>query len=676
MIASSNQWLKFWLLIGLFALPLAMMAQNPKAEKILKKADLYYQANDKLRSQDLYLEVLEMDEDNYRAAFQLGRINRFFKNYREALRYFRKASEIDPDRNADVFMQIGQTYKILGNYRKAREGFEEFKKRNGDSASDLYMRAEIEIEGCDLADSLLRQKPVWAVKSASFNSAAGDRFPAYLDQRQEDVFLAFTSSRPLPGKRNKRNSVTGEPKDEDIYFVIKENDSTFSAEVERINNKKINTKTNNGPATFTGDGLTMYFSICNTKKNKNGCSIYESKYDPAKKAWSKPVFMEGINGEKTVILNAKGKTKATPTDDRQPYISRDGRTLYFVSDRPGGEGLFDIWYSRRVGAGWSTPENMGPVVNTAFNEYAPFANDGGNALYFSSDGRAGFGGTDLYKAEGTIGNFSEPMNMGAPINSSYDDFGGIWMDEDSLAYFSSDRPGGKGSYDIYWGKAIPVDLSKLNVSVKGVIRDKFTKEPIPYATATLFQYEEDGSLTELETFNTVDDAAYQFKLKVDRKYKVLGNAPEYLANEEEFDTQDLREDRTIIKNIDIELEPIIIEKPIVLQNIYYDFDKYYLRSDAVQELQKMIKILNDNPNIIVQMGSHTDSNGTLPYNDVLSNNRARAVVAFLADNGINPSRLSWYGFGKREPLITPELTDEDEQINRRTEFRILSIDFE
>jgi len=660
----------------MLAFPVAMLAQSAKAEKLLRKADLYYDANNKLRAQELYLEVLELDEQNFTAAFQLGKINRFFKNYREASRYFRKASEIDPNRDPSVFLQIGLTYKILGNYRKAREAFEDFKKRSPDPNSEEYQRAQLEIEGCDLAEELLRQKPHWRVKPVSFNSPAGDRFPAFLDQRQEDVFLAFSSSRPRPKKRNKRNAVTGEPRDEDIYFVIKENDTTFSAEVDRIDYKKINTKTNNGPATFTGDGLTMYFTICNTKKNKNGCSIYESKYDPVKKRWGKPEFLEGINGEKTVIVNSKGKTKSAPTDDRQPYITRDGRTLFFVSDRPGGEGRFDIWYSRRVGAGWSTPENLGTDINTAYNEYSPYFNESGTALYFATDGRPGLGGTDLFVSEGSIGNWSEPQNMGSPINSSYDDFGGIWMDEDSLAYFSTDRPGGKGSYDIYWGLAIPVDLSKLNVAVKGVIRDKYTKEPIEYATATLYQFEEDGSITELETYNTAEDARYQFKLKVDKRYKVLGNAPEYLANEEEFSTMDIREDRTIIKNIDIELEPIIIDSAIVLQNIYYDFDEYYLRPDAIKELQKMIKILRDNPNIIVQMGSHTDSNGTIPYNDDLSNNRAKAVVAFLADNNIDPARLSWFGYGEKEPLIYPELSDEDEQTNRRTEFKILSIDFE
>jgi peptidoglycan-associated lipoprotein len=676
MISSQNQWLRLCLFILSLALPLAMMAQSSKVDKLLKKADLYYQQNDKVRSEELYQEVLALDENNYQAAYQLGRIYRFFKDYRGALRYFRKASEIDPSEDITVFLQIGLTYKILGNYRKAKESFEEYQRRSNDSESDLYKRAQLEIDGCNLADSLMQQKETWRVKPVSFNSEAGDRFPAYLDQRQEDVFLSFSSSRPLPNKRNKRNKVTGEPKDEDIYFVIKENDSTFSAEVERIDNKKINTKTNNGPASFTGDGLTMYFTICNGKDNRNGCSVYESKYDPVKKEWGKPVFLEGVNGTKTVIVNQRGKTKQVPTDDRQPFITKDGRTLFFVSDREGGEGEFDIWYSRRVGAGWSTPENLGPTINTAYNEYSPFFNDPGDALYFSSDGRPGFGGLDLFKAEGSIGSWSEPSNIGNPINSSYDDFGGIWMDEDSLAYFSSDRPGGMGSYDIYFGQAIPVDLSKLNVSVTGIIRDKETKEPISYATAILYEYQGENNIVPLDTFNTTEDARYEFKLKVDKRYKVLGNAPEYLANEEEVSTEDIRGDRTIIKNIDIELDPIIIDKPIILQNIYYDFDEYYLRPDAVTELKKMVKILNDNANIIVQMGSHTDSNGSFPYNDELSNNRAKAVVAFLADNGIDPGRLSWYGFGETEPLVYPELTDEDEQINRRTEFRILSIDFE
>ena len=250
------------------------------------------------------------------------------------------------------------------------------------------------------------------------------------------------------------------------------------------------------------------------------------------------------------------------------------------------------------------------------------------------------------------------------------------MDDDSLVYFTSDRPGGAGSYDIYWGRAIAHPKVIYDISVNGFIRDKETKQPIPFATAILYEYQEDSSIIEIGNFQTDQTARYEFPLESDKNYKILGNALEYLANEEEVTTVGIEENKELTQNIDIELEPIVIDSAIVLQNIYYDYDKYYIRTDALDDLKYLIKILQQNPNITIQMGSHTDSNGTESYNKDLSNNRARSVVKYLADNGIEPSRLSWFGFGESAPLIYPELSDEDEQANRRTEFRITSIEFE
>lgn len=664
----------FLLGVFLLAVPLGAIGQS-KTDKLLKKANLYFNSYNVVGAEELYKEVLAQDENNFEAAYQLGRVNNYLKDYREALRWFRKASEVDPDRNDTVYLQIGLAYKKLNNYRKAKESFEEFKTRHK-TQDEYYQRAVLEIEGCDLAEAALTSPPPFRVKPVSFNSTASDRFVSYLDQRQEDVFLSFASSRPLEKQKNKRNQVTGEPKDSDIYYIVKENDSTFGADVTRFPYKLINTKHNDGPATFSGDGLTMYFAICNSKENKDGCSIYESRYNPVKKEWGKPRVIEGLAGKKEVIVNSRGKTKQVPTDDRQPFITPDGRTILFVSDRGGGKGGFDIWYSRKLGSGWSEPQNLEGNINTAFNEASPFINKEGTRIYFASEGLAGFGGYDLYYSEGAIGSFGDPINLGSPINSTYNDFGSYWMD-DSLTYFTSDRPGGMGSDDIYWGRAIYYPEPIYDISVKGLVRDKETKQPIPFATATLYEYLEDGSIAELGMFSTDQSARYEFKkLEKEKKYKILGNAPEYLANEEEVSTEGIKGNAELVKNIDIELEPIVIDSAIVLQNIYYDFDEYYLRPDALDELEFLIKILNDNPNIMIQMGSHTDSNGTEMYNKELSNNRARAVVKYLADNQISPGRLSWFGFGESDPLIYPELSDDDEQANRRTEFRITSIDFE
>ena len=641
------------------------------------KADQYFRSGNIVGAKDLYQTILSQDDNNFDAAYQLGRTNYILKEYRDALRYFRKASEIDPSRNDTVYLRIGLTYKLLNNYRKARESFQEFMRRH-QTRDEYYERAEIEIKGCDLAEASLSALPPYRIKPVSFNSSAGDRLPAYLDQRQEDKFLAFVSERPTPKKRNRRNAVTGEPKDADIYYVVRENDSTFGTEITPFPKKRINFKGNDGPASFTGNGLSMYFAICNYKKNKNGCSIFESRYNPIKKEWSKPIYLESLAGEKEIIVNSRGKTKKVPTDDRQPFVTKDGRTLFFVSDRGGGEGGFDIWFSRRVGAGWSPPQNLGATINTPFNEATPFFNDAATTLYFASEGHPGYGGYDLFYSKGEIGSFGEPVNVGAPVNSTYNDVGGLWMDEDSLVYFTSNRPNGVGSYDIYWGRKIAYGPEDYQIAVKGLIRDKVTKQPIPFATAILYEYlyqDGDTTIVEINQFNTDQSARYEFPLAAEKDYKVLGNAPEYLANEEEVSTVGVMPMTEIVRNIDIELEPIVIGKEIVLQNIYYDYDEYYLRADALPELKKLLELLNINNNIIIQMGSHTDSNGPDGYNKNLSENRAQAVVKYLQENGIDPARLTWFGFGESDPLVMPEMSDQDEQANRRTEFRILSIDF-
>lgn len=667
--------LLFLLSIG----PVGLMAQdNSKVEKLLRKADEYFRGYDIVEAEALYQQALALDGNNYRAAYQLGRINDYVRDYQEALRWYRKASEIDPNRTDTLYLQIGLAYKRLANYRKAKEYFEEFKQRH-EVQDELYERAELEIRGADIAEASLSAEPEFRVQPADFNSPHSDRFPAYLDQRQEDKFIAFVSYRPIPSKRAKQDRASGEAKDADMYYVVMENDSVYG-EIYRFPasgwfSRKINTKRNDGPTSFTGDGLTMYYTICNSKENRDGCSIFESRYDPVEKEWGKPVFLEGINGTRDEIVNARGKTKQVPTDDRQPFVTPDGRTLFFISDRPGGQGGNDIWFSRRVGTGWSEPMNLGETINTPFNEASPYVNRAGNTLYFASEGLAGFGGYDLYYAEGSIGAWGEPVNLGAPINTSYNDYGSMWMDNDSLVLFTSDRPEGAGRDDIYWGRRIPRDPTRYDISVNGLIRDRDTKEPIPFATAILYELT-DGQRMVLDTFQTDQRARYEFSLIAEKEYVVLGNAPDYLANEEPVSTMGVEGDKEIVQNIDIELEPIIIGQGIVLPNIYYDFDEYYLRPDALDELKNLVRLLEVNNNISIELGSHTDSNGTEAYNFDLSNNRAKAVVKYLADNGISPSRLTWFGYGESQMLIFPEMDDADEQANRRTEFKILTISFD
>ena len=658
----------------LLAIPFLLSAQSGEVEKLLQKASAQYNAGFMTEADVLYQAVLNIDPNNFEAAQRLGRVHNALENYQESLRWYRKASEIDPELNDTLYLRLGLAYKRVGNYRKAKEAFQSFQTRH-ETQDEYYSLATKEIQGCDFAEASATRTPRFRVRPVSFNSAAGDQFPSFLNQRQEDVFLVFGSYR-REGNRSKKNfSGKGEPSFEDLFIVVMDNDSTFG-QVDNVG-KPVNKKFNDGTPAFTPDGLTMYFTVCNSRKNPDGCSIFESSFDPLKKRWGKPKLVEGISGTRQVVINSRGKTKQFPTDDRQPSISRDGRTLYFVSDREGGEGSFDIWFSRKLGSRWSEPQNLGPSVNTPFNDISPYINQTGDQLYFASQGWGGFGGYDLYYAKGQQGEWTDPKNLGAPVNSSYDDYGSIWMNNDSLVFFTSNRPGGLGGSDIYRGHKRVLNEDNFTISVQGLIRDRITKQPIPFATAILYEYRPDSSISVLDTFQTDQTAYYNFGLGWEKRYKILGNAPEYFANDEDVSTIGTSgEDVLIEKNIDIELEPIVIDKPIVLQNIYYDFDEYYLRPDAVDELNNLIDLLNENSNIIIQMGSHTDTNGTEVYNVSLSENRAKAAIKYLIDNGIDPARLTWKGFGETTPLIYPELSDEDEQANRRTEFRIISIEFE
>ncbi|MEM6265802.1 MAG: OmpA family protein [Bacteroidota bacterium] len=666
----------FFIVFGLL-LPSLGLAQG-NISKLQKKADEFYVNYKFVEAEAAYKEIIELDPNNYQAAYRLGEANSVLQDYQEALRFYRKASEINPSRNDTVYLRIGLTYKTLGNYRRAKQSLNEFLNRH--KTQDEYRtRAELEIKGCDLALAEEGEKPPFKVEPVSFNSTAHDYFPSLLDQRQQDIFVVFTSHRPKKKKKNKKYSGLGQPAYSDLFRVTQQDDSTFGDEILNLG-KPINTKTNDGSSNFTSDGLTMYYTITNVVKAGYNSKIYESRYDPLRKKWSKPKPVEGVNGSREVVINSRGKTKTIPSYDRQPYITADGRTMFFVSDRDGGQGGDDIWFSRRVGTGWSQPINAGTTVNTAFDELSPYINREGTRLYFASDGHGGYGGLDIFMSEGTIGDWQDPVNMGVPINSSYDDFGSVWTDQDSAALFTSNRPGGQGGYDIYWSRAIVYPEVQLDIAVQGIIRDKITKLPIEFATAIL--YEKQGSegttdtvLVPLDTFETDQSARYNFPLEKEKNYTILGNAPDYFAREVIVSTVGLEEDTKFERNIDIELEPITISVPIVLQNIYYDFDEHFLRPDAIMDLNDLITIMQQNPNITIELGSHTDTNGGLTYNDNLSNRRALAAIRYLVESGVDPERLAFKGYGERVPLVFPERTDEDEQTNRRTEFRVMSIEF-
>lgn len=653
-----------------------LSAQSRKVRKLLEEADKeYYTYRNPEKASELYKQVLSSDPNNQYAAYRLARCFWYMNETEKAVEGYQKALAINAETNDTIYLDLGIALKKLGRYKEAREAFQQFLTRH--KTQDIFRKqAEIELEGCNLAEKLLAEQPSYELRALTAVNSQGSDYGPALFVVKSDTFLIFTSHR-TGGQSTERFPEYGEPTYSDLWVVqLKSDTLPLGRVVGKVQNlgKKVNTAANDGSAVIAPDGLTMYYTICGEGKYRKfwGCGIYQSTFDPQKKEWGPFEKIEAIAGKREVVVNSRGKKKLVPTYDAQPTLSPDGNIMYFISDRDGGLGGTDIWYAQRVGKEWGAPVHAGKIINTPFNEIYPHVGKDGKTLYFASDGHPGLGGYDIFQAEGRLASWQPPKNMGAPINSSYDDFSIFWVKQDSIGFLASNRPGGRGRDDIYIIKRIP--RVKIELAVQGTVRDGATKLPIPFATVTLYEVKED-KLLPLDTFNTDQSARYRFTLEPGKDYRLIGNAPEYLASEVGVSTRDATKSMELEADIDIYLDRIEIARPIVLQNIYFDFDKYDIRSDAATELDKLAVLLQNNPTLRILIGAHTDTNGSEQYNIRLSNNRAKSVVQYLTQKGINPRRLTAIGYGESQPLIYPELSDADEQANRRAEFRILGLDF-
>lgn len=660
--------------LGLLAFLQLFVAHGLVAQRNVNPQDLLNEADNLFRQRKItdaelkYREVLKYDKKNFYVITQIAHCNSRLNKPEQAIRWYEQATILDPSRDT-LWFEYGLEQKKIGDYESSTISFNKFlelHKRN----DYLLRQAKLEIEGNQFAVEQLAQPPKYNLEPTEIVGRGGEYDPTIF-RDGNNRFLIFTSHRKGNLGPEDGYAETGEAYYSDLWAAEMTSDSTFGR-AENLGNN-VNTDANDGAATISPDNKTMYFTICGEgKTGKNyGCSIYQSAWDPEKKEWGPYELVEGINGTIEMEAGRGGKKRKVATYDTHPTLTPDGNTMYFISDRPGGQGSVDIWVSNRAGNVWSTPINLGPTINTEFEELQPYVGPDGS-LYFASNGHRGMGGYDLYKTTGSGTEWREPENLGYPLNSSYDELTLLWYYPDSTGLVSSNRPGGAGSDDIYYVRRIPPKV--VRISVQGNVRDRSTRQIIPFATVTLFEVNDD-KLTLVDTFRTDQQGRYQFSLKRDQEYKLVGTAPEYLQSEEFISTRGIEESKRLERDIDIFLERIEISRPIVLQNIYFDFDKSDLRPESITELDKLVTLMLDNPGITIQIDGHTDTNGSEDYNIGLSNRRAKAAVEYLIEKGVAKERIRSFGYGESEPLVYPELSDNDEQANRRTEFRIRTLDF-
>lgn len=593
-------------------------------------------------------------------AFKLGQCYTKLNRAPQAAAAYQNALRYEyPDSSA--YLYLGKALQADGKYGPAIDAYTNYLEYQPD---DLLTKEAL--KGCRMAIAA-KQKPKtrYVVKNAKiFNSRRADFAPMYLDKSYDQIFFTSTNEK-VTG--DKKSEITGMKKG-DIYFS-KKNERGQWQQPEPVEGE-LNSDADEGIVSFTPDGQTMYLTKARrSETSSTSVEIYTSRRSDA--TWSAPQKYE-ITAD---TLSAVG----------HPAVSADGRYLYFCSDMPGGYGGLDIWrvnLNDRVGS----LENMGPQINTPGNESFPYSRTD-SLLYFASDGHPGFGGLDIFKAKlNTTGEYWSVENMGQPVNSAGDDFG-ITFGPGETGYFSSNRGDARGYDHIF-----SFELPDIHITISGWVLDK-DEEPVPNAIIRIVG--DDGS-NQKEVAR--DDGSFKFNLDRGVKYVMKAGAPGYLNVKQEFESDSAEEDA----DYGIDFILAAINKPQVIENIFYDFDKATLRPESKSALDEMVVMLNENPNVTIEMGAHTDRKGSDEYNIRLSDRRAQSVVDYLIGAGIDAERLSPKGYGESMPktvtkriareypqfpegtvlteefieTLSPEDQEAADQINRRTEFQVLSIDYE
>ena len=643
--------------ILLFVVPVFLISCGTE-KKAMKAFNLGKYQN----SIDLYKKSVAKNPNNGKANFFIAESYRLSNRPKEAEVYYSKAGGRGIDKDSIQFY-YAQSLKANGKYEEARQQLNEMVASTSNTA--LKDRAQAEMNGLGYLEKLNERKSYYRVKNLELiNTPSSEYSPVFLNNE-----LYFTSSR---GK-DKIYEATGTPYT-DIYKVASRGANvdlaTVAALPQGINSESIN----DGCITFSPDGKTMIFAKGNTAKRKStdDVDLYISRF--RNNVWSEPIMIN-IN---------------EPTAwDSSPAFSPDGRTLYFSSNRKfkgraqvsyGGLDLYSAQMDTR--GRFSRVRNLGPEINTPGDELFPYVAEDAK-LYFASDGHPGYGGLDLFVVKRASGK-TVIENLAQPVNSSGDDFA-IFLFRPDRGFFTSNREGGKGDDDIYTFVNEDPNLKVINYYLQGITytQDKEGKQQIlPNTKVNLL--DEKGEI--MQDYVTGDDGKFLFRVYENEDYNMVAETDGYLIKRQLYSTKGKGVDPTTLKDLitnvtldtTLVLDKIELNKIFALDNIYYNFNRAEIREDAAKELDKLVQLLIDNPEIKIELGSHTDSVDTDVFNLDLSQRRAESAVRYIVQHGIAPDRLVAKGYGESKPIArntNPDGTDNSvgRQKNRRTEFKILEI---
>lgn len=624
-----------------FLFTCGLYAQQYVPELVSKKARAIYQKAIEAADREAYDQALQLidqalqkDPRYVDAMLSRAGIQGQLKRYAEAVKNYEQAFAVDPGYTREYQLPYSINLAGMGRFEEALNAVNDFLSIPSLSASSVkagqYRKKNILFALQQQAGVAQAFDPGFRNAGDAINTADPEYFPSLtIDGRT----LVFTR------RVNWRN--------EDFFSALAQGDGWEKA---TPLDGTVNFVFNEGAQQISQDGNWLVFTGCDFPDGYGSCDLYIS-YRSAD-GWSKPQNL--------------GPLINTEAWETSPCLSPDKQALYFSSTRPGGFGAADLYVSRLMPNGrWSVPENLGPAINTAGDEKAPFMHADNETLYFTSDGLQGYGGSDIFMAKKSLTGYDRPLNLGFPINT-IDNEGSLVVSSDGhTAFYASDRPEGKGGLDIYSFR-LREELRPLSTTwVQGRIYDSLTGKGMP-ALVELVDLQSKRLVMQVQADA---DGNYLTSLPKGRDYAFSVNKKGYLFHSGRFALQVL--DTVQYFNQDIAMQSLAAGANITLRNILFETGKYELLPASFAELERVVVLLQENASLQVQINGHTDNVGQPQDNQWLSENRAKAVVEFLVSKGIQPTRLSYKGFGASVP-VADNATEQGRSLNRRTEMLVVS----
>lgn len=681
----------FFSLLALFVASVNVYGQTEEdkelAKQYIEQAELIMEATQAMGdARDLYVQAAEADPTNVKANWMAGDFHLKTVGKARAAQYFLQVLELDPEYRFDLLYWIGRSYQYGMEFEKALAYYNRYKnklvERDGYRGLDKVELPEVErrIYECENAKEYVANPAHYSIVNVgnSINSEFEDYAPVL---NQDETTMIFTSRR-RDGNLNPNVFSDNKPY-EDIFISHKKNGQWTPAE--NIG-EVINTEFHDSNLALSADGKRLFLY-----KDENNGDIYESTLkDDGTWTFPQPVS-ENIN--------------SVGFKENAVSISPDGSILFFSSDRPGGQGGIDIYYSTYDPQleDWTRSKNVGDKINTEYDDDGPFIDYDGKTLYFSSQGRKGMGGYDIFKSEydSAKGEWGEPENLGFPINTPDDDIYFVSTEDGKRGYYASVREDGQGYTDIYMvtiakeddiGETIAKkdvesdstqteeeegkkDLEKVEKTVKGLqpVTVKVTvtgEDSEPLDAKISMRSKEDNMMAGK---SKTGEGQYDFTVTIpeSKEYRLSVEADGYVfQNLDVSMPASTKEPQTITRSV--QLRKLRVGTRSVLRNIYFDFNKASFQQESYNELNKLEEMMAKNPGMVIEISGHTDNIGSKSYNKKLSQLRANAVKNYLVNKGIDARRIKAVGYGEERPLASNDDEKEGRELNRRVEFKVLS----